>query len=300
MTEMVQLKEMFWKLGSMLSLMNQISPDYWWPAATGHRDFVSYWTISPLIAWICVSPVVCEWFRTRVCSWLKLMAVVVVATVFRILFQNMYGTSNHAVGGLYVYGKTSLLGYMDSFVLGVFLFYRYHARNGNNNGASTISNGIRMGNMPYCHGSGTMVFVALGLLWFMLGCTYEDFVDLNLLSRNGSSVLSHLALHFSAACLITAIVVKAKDAEKTGWWYLYGRRFESATLWLLSPVFICLEWIGQCALSILLIHCGVIEQFFILGKDTPTLTEQMIYAKLLTSMMLTLLFAWAVKGLTNS
>jgi len=193
MTEMVQLKEMFWKLGSMLSLMNQISPDYWWPAATGHRDFVSYWTISPLIAWICVSPVVCEWFRTRVCSWLKLMAVVVVATVFRILFQNMYGTSNHAVGGLYVYGKTSLLGYMDSFVLGVFLFYRYHARNGNNNGASTISNGIRMGNMPYCHGSGTMVFVALGLLWFMLGCTYEDFVDLHLLSRNGSSVLSHLA-----------------------------------------------------------------------------------------------------------
>ena len=201
--------------------------------------------------------------------------------------------------------KTSLLGYMDSFVLGVFLFYQYHAQNGNNNGAGTTSNGIRMGNMHYCHGSGSIVFVALGLLWFMLGCTYEDFVDLHLLSRNGSSILSHLALHFSAACLITAIVVKAKEnknneAEKTDWWYLYGDRFERATLWLLSPAFICLEWIGQCALSILLIHCGVIEQFFILGKDTPTLTEKMIYAKLLTCVMLTLLFACAVKGITNN
>ena len=280
-------QDTFRKLGNMMSLMNQFSATYWWPSATGYIEFLPYWTMSPLVSFVCFSPLVCEWFHhEKNNSFVKLMLVVVLSSFVRMICQYVYGATNHAANGLHVYGKSSVFGLMDSFVVGVFVFYR----------TSMITKEKGTVDLPGvdkdCHDIGRFIFLVLGLLWWMLACTFEDFVDLQLLSRYNACIIVYLAMNCSAACLIIGVVLKNSRQSRLG-------NVTSCVTLCVRPFYLFFEWVGKCSLSILLVHNIAIENYFLPERNEPLTTGNMLLTRFFMAVMLTLVFALVVERLVR-
>ena len=348
-----EIQDTFWKLGNMMSLMNQFSSDYWWPSATGYREFLPYWTMSPLVSFVCFSPFVCEWFHKNNYSWVKLILVVVLSSFVRMFCQQLYGNNNHAVNGLYVYGKSSVFGLMDSFVVGVFVFYRTtiitqdkitvdgrehdDEKDENDENDTNKRKKKRRGKKKKLlvqkivqkkssHGRirtktpiritaddvdnndssvgkeegdsyiGRYIYLLLGLLWWMLACTFEDFVDLQLLSRYNACIIVHLAMNISAACLLIGVVYNSRPRFRNmSTTVNSGGTCTSCVTLCVTALYIFLEWVGKCSLSILLVHNIAIETYFLPERNAPSTTENILITRFFTALMLTLLFALVVQ-----